>query len=153
MGISTDAILAYGYDLGGGEEGWKVKETGEYGSLNVPWYNPENHGFGSAVEERLLASAGFTETDWQVDGYFARRGAALNTFGTELVSHCSLDYPMYILAAHHITVYRGMVGVVDLGELVALQEDADARLTRTVAALGLTPTQEAPAWLLVSNWG
>lgn len=155
MGVSTDAILAYGYDLGDPAEGWKVKETGEYGSLNVPWFDPEDDeaDFMDAVEKRLLASAGFTETDWRVDGYFTRRSAALGSFGVEVVSHCHHDYPMFILAAHHITVHRGSVGTVDLGGLAALQEDADARLARVLTALGLTPTQQAPAWLLVSDWG
>lgn len=154
MGVSTDAILAYGYDLGGAEDEWKIKETGEYGCLNLPWFDPEDDdaGFMDAVEKRLLAAAGFTETDWQVDGYFTREREALATFGVHLVSHCHVDYPMYILAAHHITSHRGWVGRVDLPALVALQEDADARLARTVEALGITPTQE-PGWLLVSNWG
>jgi len=33
MGISTDAILAYGYNLGGGDEEWDVREVDEYGGL------------------------------------------------------------------------------------------------------------------------
>ena len=42
MGVSTDGILAYGYDLGG-EEKWHVKEwdNHEY-RLNVSWYKDEN---------------------------------------------------------------------------------------------------------------
>ena len=32
MGQRTDAILAYGYDLGGSDE-WKVRETDEWGGL------------------------------------------------------------------------------------------------------------------------
>jgi len=155
MGVSTDAILAYGYDLGGAADEWKIKETGEYGSLNLPWYDPEDDAtdFGSAVEKRLLAAAGFTETDWKAEGYFERERAALATFGVHLVSHCSRDYPMYILAAHHITSHRGWVGRVDPVEMAVLQGDADARLARALTALGLTPTQEAPVWLLVSDWG
>lgn len=154
MGVSTDAILAYGYDLGSGEE-WKVKETCEYGSLNLPWYDPEDDDadFMEAVEKKLLSAAGFTETDWEADGYFTREREALATFGVEVVSHCHHDYPMFILAAYSITSHRGWVGAVDLGELVELQEDADARLARALDALGLAPTQEAPAWLLVSDWG
>ena len=152
MGTSTDAILAYGYDLGDPESGWKVQEADEYGGLTVDWYD-EGGDFMDAVEKRLLAAAGFTETDWQVDGYFQRKREALAIFGVKAVSHCHHDYPMYILAAHSMTAYRESPKTVGLAELLALQEDADARLARALEVLGLTPTQESPAWLLASDWG
>ncbi|MEU0236805.1 hypothetical protein ABZ234_03875 [Nocardiopsis sp. NPDC006198] len=154
MGTSTDAILAYGYDFGNGED-WLVREVSEYGDLAVDWYDSEAEDldFVEAVEAKLLAAAGFTEADWQVDGYFERKRDALATFGVEVVSHCSIDYPMYILAAHSTTARRGAPEAVDLADMSALQEDADARLARALEALGLTPMQDKPAWLLASDWG
>lgn len=155
MGTSTDAILAYGYDLGAEEDEWKVQEVGEYGGLNVGWWADEDEDgdFIEAAENRLLAANGFTETDWQVDGYFKRRDEALAALGVAIVSHCSREVPMYILAAHSTTAHRGSPKTIDPSSLVALQEGADARLARALEALGITPTQEAPAWLLASDWG
>lgn len=155
MGTSTDAILAYGYDLGSEEGEWQVGEIGEYGDLIVDWYDSEaeDPDFIEAVETKLLAAAGFTETDWQVDGYFQRKREALAGIGVEVISHCSHECPMYILAAHSTTAYRGSPKTIDPSELLAMQKDADARLARALEVLGLTPTQEAPAWLLASDWG
>ena len=31
MGSSASGILLYGYDLGGGEDDWKIEEVDEYG--------------------------------------------------------------------------------------------------------------------------
>lgn len=41
MGQATDAILAYGYDLGG--DGWKLEGLGEYGELPpLDWWDGED---------------------------------------------------------------------------------------------------------------
>ncbi|MFH8751065.1 hypothetical protein ACH4GK_32010 [Streptomyces rimosus] len=65
MGQSTDAMLVYGYHLGGGDSGWELEGLGEYGELpDLPWYGPEGD-FQAAAERHLLATlAGFTET-WE----------------------------------------------------------------------------------------
>ena len=152
MGTSTDAILAYGYDLG--TEEWNIHEVDEYGGPNIPWFDNEAHNadFAEAVERQLLAAAGFTETDWSADGYFQRQRQALASWGVELVAHCHIDSPGYILAGHHVNAWRGDPQTVDLTELAGLQQAADERLARALAALGFTPVQEAPAWFLASYW-
>lgn len=156
MGNSADGMLAYGYNLGGGD-GWEIAETGEYGEPNVDWFDTEDDDadFVTVAEKRLLAAAGFTETDWQVDGYFAREREAKATLGIEFESYCSGDYPMWILATKVITVSWGEVAQIDFAALGrdVIKGDWDDKLRSTLAILGLTPKQESPRWLLCSYWG
>jgi hypothetical protein len=163
MGVSTDAILAYGYDLGGEDE-WKVLETDEYGGL-LPgtggWVpdpeTEEGYDLIGLAERHLLDASGFTETyEDGRDGYFGREGEAKAALGVEFETYCSGDYPMYLLAAKVLTVARGYVE--DAGALIAAADEAarqewDAKLASALRALGLTPAQERPAWLLCSYWG
>ena len=165
MGQSTDGILAYGYDLGG-EEGFKVREVGEYGDLAVSWWCPdpdaeesdddEPRDFQAAAKRRLLDASGFTETyEDGRDGYFGREGAAEEALGVELESYCSDRYPMFVLAAKVLTANRGDCDVLDiaaLGDPAALAA-FDEKLSAALAALGVTPVQDKPAWLLCSYRG
>lgn len=156
MGQSTNGILAYGYDLGEGLG--MIREAGEYGELPpLAWFDPEHDDdLIEAAGRRLLAElAGFTETDWQVDGYFDREREANARLGVELETYCSESCPMYVLAAKVITVYRGSVEEIDMTELAVAPEmnGWDEKLQAAVAALGITPVQDKPKWLLASYWG
>jgi hypothetical protein len=158
MGMSTNGMLVYGYNLGGDEGGWGVAEAGEYGELEVGWFNPlddDEADFVTAAEKRLLAAAGFTETDWQAEGYFAREREAKAALGVEFDSYCTGDYPMYVLATKVITAYGGDVKDVDMVELVEAPKvhGWDAKLRAALKTLGLTPKQESPRWLLCSYRG
>jgi hypothetical protein len=150
----------YGYHLGGDEDGWLIEGADEYGEFDLnqlDWYSEED-GFIESVERRLLeVVAGFTETDWRADGYPERKAAADATVGVEMESHCSGDYPMYVLAAKVITAYRGDAKVVELPDLVDRSrpgvESWNDKLTAALDALGITPKQQRPEWLLCSYWG
>lgn len=153
MGQSTNGILAYGYNLGGGDGEWQVAEADEYGGLTVDWLDPESEdGVETAIEERMLASVGFTE-QWQpgIDGYFDRKKAAEARLGVELESYCSGDYPMYLLAATGSvqTAYRGDCDPASFD----IDPSWDGKLAAALAALGMTPTQDQAKWLLCSYWG
>ena len=154
MGISSDGILVFGYNLGGDESGWEIEQAGEDGEWEPEWVDEDGDVIDGA-EKRLLTAAGFTETDWQADGYHERRREAQARVGVELESYCSGDYPMYLLAAHRITVYRGDVKTIDFAALEAqrVSEDWAGKLRRAVEALGITPKQAEPAWLLASYMG
>ena len=103
MGVSTDAILAYGYDLGGGDE-WQVRELDEYGGLipdtggRVP--DPEvedDYDLIGLAERHLLDASGFTETyEDGREGYFGRERAAKEALGVEFETYCSDSSPMYL---------------------------------------------------------
>ena len=157
MGQSTNAMLAYGYNLGG-EEDWKIQGLGEYGEFpELLWLNEDEHDFQEAAERHLLAElAGFTET-WSSgnEGYHDREREAKARVGVEFDTHCSGDYPMYLLATKVITVYRGDAKSIDMTAL-AVEPQAngwDEKLRAALTALGITPTQERAQWLLCSYWG
>lgn len=156
MGQSTNAILAYGYNVGGGESEWNIEEADEDGDWTPPWVDPDDENdLITAAETTLLAAAGFTETDWRADGYYERKEAAEAQVGVEFESHCSGDYPMWLLVAHTTTVYRGDVKEIDFAALEAtrIEQDWDAKLRNAADVLGMTPKQESPRWMLVSYWG
>jgi hypothetical protein len=148
-------MLMYGYNLGSDEHGWNVQQVDEYGSLAVNWPGLDDSDFKMAADAVLLASVGFTETDWQADGFFDRQHAAEARLGVEIESHCSNEYPAWVLAAKVITARRGDADVIDFAALTAqaVAEDWDGKLAAALVALGLTPTQERPQWLLASYWG
>ncbi|MFB7162302.1 hypothetical protein [Streptomyces sp. NPDC056242] len=157
MGQSTDAILAYGYDLGEGLQ--NIREAGEYGELPPLSWLDENgdEDLADAVERRLLAEViGFTET-WSSgnEGYFGREREAKARLGVEIQTYCSESCPMYVLAAHVIRVSRGDAEMLHPRSL-ADQPDLegwDEKLRVALEALGITPTQERAQWLLCSYWG
>lgn len=150
MSTSTDGILFYGYDLGGPEDdGPAFKDLGE--DEHPTWYDPddEDADFIEAATTALLAAVGFTETDWRADGYHERKKAAEERMGVELDSHCSGEYPMYLLAAKKTTAARGYPKEVDF----TLPDNADERLAWAIGVLGLDVGDQKPRWLLASYWG
>lgn len=158
MGTSTNAILAYGYDLGGGDDEWRVAQVDDDGFPQVDWIDADAEDdvdFPEAAIDHLRVAAGFTETDWRADGYFDRQKAIDEQIGVEFETYCSADYSSYLLAAKAITVRRGDCKILDLAALQAEVETNgyDAKLRAACEVLGITPTQEKPSWLLVSYWG
>lgn len=140
MGTSTNGMLAYGYDLG--------EEFGFEDTAEPDWYD-ETDGWQESAEKALLAAHGFTETDWRVDGYFARLEAAKKEMGVEFDVYCSGDYPLYLIAAKVQTVYRGDADPVDM----TLPDNADERIAWALGVLGVKPKADKPQWLLASYWG
>lgn len=143
MGTSTNGILAYGYDLGD-----YFGERDDYDAPNPDWYD-ETEGWSESAQIALLAAHGFTETDWQADGYFDRKREAEEAMGVAIEHYCSCDYPMYLLAAKRQTAYRGDANPIDL----TLPDNTDERLAWAIGVLGLKPKADKPQWLLASYWG
>jgi hypothetical protein len=101
MGSSARAHLAYGYDLGGGED-FKAAERGEYGEPKLPWLTDDDvegdhDDFGTEVEKLLLASVGFTEEFTPDSDYWIRRKAAEERVGVELAYSGHSDYAGWLL--------------------------------------------------------
>lgn len=165
MGSSPSAFLAYGYDLGG-SDGWKIRETDEYGGIDasnvstLAWYDDgdDADGFIEQAERRLLAViAGFTEKwgDNQDGGYFDREKAARERLGVKFDTYSYGEYPMHVLAAKVIEVGDEQALLVnpqeltpDLGEVLRWNNALNAALE----ALGITPEQENPSWLLCAYY-
>jgi hypothetical protein len=154
MGMNPRAKLVYGYALGGDEGGWEVQEAGEYGQWEPDWLNAENDDLITDAEKVLLASVGFTETDWEAEGYFDRQRAAEKRLGVTFVPHGG-EFSCWALVCHEITVEWGEAAEVDLTSLMAAVGEGgwDAKLAAAVEALGATPKQGRPSWLLLAFWG
>lgn len=148
MGTSTDAILAFGYDLG---------DSPDFGldEDSVPtWYDDEIEGFADAATRRLLDASGFTER-YEDDrpGYDDREREALAALGVEVVQHCSDSAPEWILAAKVITAPRGYPEVISLPDLADNLARWEERLAWAVDSLQLKVPDGRPEWLLASDWG
>jgi hypothetical protein len=167
VGQSTNGVLAYGYDLGS-EEKWLVREAqeepgNEYGYLKTSWYDAEaeeeteddaddDEDLIDRMRRRLYDSIpGLppVESGWDCEDPVKEH------LGVWFEEYCSGEYPMWILATHETTVYRGDTEVIDMVALVEAPALGgwDAKLAHALSVLELTPLQEKPEWLLASYWG
>jgi len=87
MGISSDGILSYGYNLGSPED-WALDPM-----LSDADEIMEEEDFEDVVNDLLLAG-GITDI--------------------KVVCYCSCEYPMYTLVAKKYTCYRGDCIIPDL---------------------------------------
>lgn len=155
MGSSPYGLLAYGYDLGGGGGGYTFRETGEFGDLNVDWFNyDDGPDFISACVDRLRASVGFTETDWDADGFFARRAAADAAIGVMFEQTGEHDQASWMLVTTIKTAEWDDTKVVDPQALIndPVTHDWDTKLGLALRVLGITPERDKPEWLLTSRY-
>lgn len=159
MGTSPTGLLMYGYDLGG-NEGWKLREAGEYGELALHWYdNTTDEGaeaeFVAEAMRRMLAEiVGFTETDELADGYHERARAAEEALGVVIQHVWTWEVTYYVLAARVVDASDAPEPVdFDQLERDRIELRFDDRLQAALDALGITPAQERPAWLLSSFYG
>jgi len=165
MGRTIKASLAYGYTLGGDDGGWEFHEVygdDEYEQGYGPkldWYDSDDEGgegFQEQAMTRLLATAGFTETDWRADGYYERRWEAEKRLGVqfERTGYEGGDLLLIVRQEEEFDAYCGDVEEIDPGALTAVgNADADALLAAALQALGITPNQEKAAWLLTVYYG
>ncbi|WP_125789773.1 hypothetical protein [Amycolatopsis sp. WAC 01375] len=154
MGNSPHGMLAYGYDLGGGDAGWYISNLTESGQLDLSWHFDEYDDFVEHAEKRLRERiAGFAETDWTVEGYRERRDAAHDTVGVTFTAHGDIQQPSYALAAHVIDVSWESPAQVRFADLERrrLSRNWDGRLARALRVLEITPRQQRPAWLLMTS--
>lgn len=157
MGTTIKAELSYGYRLQGDDGQWLVREVhpddSELWGLNLDWFDEDEDSFDEAAGRRLLASIGFTETDYTVDGYFDRQRAAEAQLGVAL-ERTGWEANDLLLVTKQIGAYLGEAEEIDPAVLAAeAGGDGNERLRSALAVLGLTPLQEQPAWLLTAYRG
>lgn len=158
MGTTIKAELSYGYRLQGGDGEWLVHEVHPEDSddwgLNLDWLNDEDEDrFDDAAKRRLLASVGFSETDYNVDGYFDRQRAAEAQLGVEL-ERSGYEAEDLLLVTKQFGAYLGEAEEIDPVVLAAeAGGGAGERLRNALAVLGLTPLQAEPVWLLTAYRG
>lgn len=166
MGQSTNAMIVYGYHFGS-DEGWLLAESAEaetnpYGYLKTEWWGGEAEeenededdetGVIARMTRRLFDSipdAPEVRWSWQ------HADAVKERLGIWFESHCSGEYPMWILATYEKTACRGDADLIDFDALKA-QRDAegwDAKLAAALEVLAVHPLQEQPGFILASYWG
>jgi hypothetical protein len=155
MGMDPEARLAYGYDLGTFED-FKATPRSEYGGPELPWLDEDSTDLAAAAEPILLASVGFTE-EWTAgnEGFFDRQCAAEEALGVDFDFAGTHDYPAFLLVAKgsQRSVEWADSMTLDPAEIATARPDWDVKLAAALTALGITPTQDGPKWLVFPFYG
>ena len=175
MGVSTNAILFYGYcwseedvelfrnpEFGGDDdEGLKEGDSPEWtervllkrGEKN-PWNNlPAEFAALPYQEKRKAQEKWIADHRAELDAWSAKKDAVEKEFDIVVSSHCSGDYSMPYLAANGSSVIacRGYPEEVDLATL-KVDPEWNAKLDKFIAEFGIEKPHEKPTWWLVSYW-
>lgn len=142
MGVSTDAIIAYGMNLG---EDWHSK---------VPWGEIEDdYGYTIDWEEWVADEAG---VGYGTEATYEDRRAVLDAFPVEVIHHCSDEVPHLFLAVPG-TKLRARRGYPERIEALEVEDGFDAGLEKVNAYLGTLSEwgieDEEFGWYLFSYWG
>ena len=107
MGVSTDAILAFGFDLGDNDEIHIAERFGVTDSEAQADFDFDGWVAEKAGAIYPAGHSGIDSPEYKV--FAAARDAAINACPVELVIHCSYDYPMYFLALRgtKVRAWRG----------------------------------------------
>lgn len=160
MGVSTDAILFYGYcwseenelDLGVSDE-WTETVLVRRGMVD-PWKSyPDKEVWATPYpESRRVADKWCADNRAALDAWSDAKKAVEGEFGVEVDNHCSNECPMpYIAASRSITLAsRGFPEKVS--DLI-IGPTWDADLNRFMKEFRLKKPHKKPQWWLVSYWG
>lgn len=160
MGMSTDALLVYGFDLGSDEiDGWKFREVDSYGDPRFPWYGPNSvDDFVEVLEMKLLTTIGFdpdidNHPSW--DAYHAAKKAAQKTLGVEVVRYGHIEYSGWILAAYEHSVHESRTWLISPTELLEkpIDEQWNIKLSNAIEGIGMSFDDMPPGWLLTARTG
>jgi energy-converting hydrogenase Eha subunit A len=143
-GPATNAVLAYGFDVGGSDKGFTVREADKFGQIKLDWFDSSaGHDF-QELGMQHLAAAGLVYQPW----FQGEQPVCI-------VKHCSRPFPAHIIAAGATVVVarRGQLQHLNMAQLVgAVDQRVDVMLSEACQALGITPFQPHPGWFLVSYW-
>lgn len=132
MGVSTNAVLVFGIDIG----------------EDLPEFLED---FDGDFDDFLADYSGLPK--WGEEGHdFDKTVAWNNDFPVELVQHCSYEYPMYILAVRgtESTARRGYAAEIDVA---SMQIDNVKILQLKNFCEQYNIEWQEPKWLLCSMWG
>lgn len=128
MGSSSVGILAYGYDIGGQDVGWRIEGADELGSYQFPLREHNS-------DETFL--------EWARD--------VLDRIDSEvvIVQYGTYDFPGHILATklHKAYDYGAKMVSIDI------DHHAASELDRALEAFKIVPKQIQPEWILASLYG
>ena len=143
MGVSTDAKIAFGINLGEELPENFTEEIQEGDSFDFDeWWLNENSF--PAWKEGM--------SDTESTKYWADRAAMIDTCPVELILHCSYDYAEYILAVRgtHLSASRGYPEAFNPANLTVTDKQRD-ELKAFAKAQGIA--WQSPKWFLFSLWG
>jgi len=161
MGVSTDAILFFGYcwneekyELLEGEEDWEEVVLKRRG-IESPWKDhPGDDPSLSYAENRQRGEEWSTANRERLDAWYAAKKEVGAEFGCDIGRHCSGEYPMpYVyLQASQIRASRGYPKLIR-PDAVFLPADI-AAVDRFMNELGIERPEDQlePQWWLVSLW-
>jgi hypothetical protein len=135
MGQSTDAILAYGYDL---------NALDKYSEIDFEELIPK------AIQDEIAQVDGHYDLVESIPDFLQMHDCS----GVDIIRHCSCDYSMYILGFQAARARRGNVRRLDLSALhdEAVSHDWAEKIKRAAEVLGINVKDQTPGWLLVSMW-
>lgn len=157
MGVSTDAQLDFGYNLGDDFQAIKEYDDETY-SYNLNWYNEDEEDEESTFVHqayRALYLAIPQDERESAEYSWDQEQVVEDHYGVSFEEHCSIDYPMYVLSACHIVASRGYPETLDISNMTDPDNIAgwSAKLHVALGILGIHPDQQYPAWLLTSYKG
>ena len=140
MGVSSDGILVFGFEI----------ESDEYGDGGYPDFLIDTNGDDSTIDfdDFVLEKAGY---DGHGCDYDAKR-KVIEACPADLTMHCSYDFPMYILAVRgtEIRASRGHPTKITQEQLSISQERIDA-FKKWCVSVGIL--HQEPEWILCSMYG
>lgn len=152
MGMSASGIIAFGIPLDEDELFFPERDEDDFGSY-LSSYDEDNFHRWVAEQAGVVAPQaewveGSKNTEWLI--YWDKQRKAVAEFPIEIVSHCSCDYPLYIIALRGtvMTAWDGEPREIVLPEISA---EKVQMLIDFCAEHGIKGV--APRWLLTSNWG
>ena len=159
MGVSNNAYLAFGVDLG--EDAFQDEDFDledfllKRAEVNDPYtgYPPEIDQAPYPDRDRLYNEWKATQPNWdeRVKTYFEQRDALIKACPVEIIIHCSYDYPMYILALRDtdVSAARGYPKVIDPAALKV--DPARIEEAKEFCKDADLPAFDDPQWLIFSQ--
>lgn len=149
MSMSLSADLSFGVDVQDRNDGYHF-ECGE--ELPAPW---DTEGAYLEWDDLIAEFAGFTETDWQVDGYYDRRREALKD---NHLAYGSYGYDFggtYISVGDTVGADYGLESFDSLPEITTEQIESIKNFVKFLDSKGLVLKEgyREPRWMLSVLYG
>lgn len=151
MGTSTDAILAFGFDLGDPEDGEldKLLEAGRENDEDEDTFDPDTLLARDAGVQPPTVEYG-EATKHTFEAYWKAKREAVEAHPLDVISHCSGNCPMYFLAVRG-TESRALRGYPESNiSLPEVSAESVQAMREFCERYGIT--FKTPSWCLFSDW-
>lgn len=152
MSEVAKAHLAYGYDLGGDNDGWKVTGADRDGTYDFEW-SDGGETFPEDATNALIIATGFTETRDDSDDWYLRRREVEMGLPIEVVRSGHYDYPGWLLIAVGSCRSVEWTETMIISPAIEAPPGWAADLAVALASLDITPKQVHAQWLMFASYG